>query len=449
LILVCCVLPAAGFAQDTPTPTPTPSPSPAPRRFRLGGELKAHFRHSQFEEVKDNFPFPDFFLPPGQTEVFERTASSGSSLEVSSFNLIGEGDFTPDISARVEVHFIDLYNRNPTTSDDKIAVREAWLRFGHKYEALDPAPGTSFYGEIGKAPRFTKPRVRRLESYGLWSTAVGRFEELQVELGGSVGRNFYWRGAVANGNPLFFRDPNALAGDNGTPERIPSPTPRPVSGQHPIIESGFPILYDSKADDFDLNGKFQVGAGLGYRARNADDTRAFDALGWYFHRDLADAAPIRGSFYLGDLTILKGVLIPLPFSGRNKSEYGLNVEARYGDWRVFAQYVNQDVADLGRHGFEVELAWQKPLNGLFASGDQSVVNWIQPVFRFSNISNDFETPTAYPAPSVGFDWRKYDFGVRVGIVRNLDFTAEYAHLDMIAPPTLHPDEFLLTFRGAF
>src|SRR6185503_4118546 len=244
--------------------------------------------------------------------------------------------------------------------------------------------------------------------------------------GGSVGRNVYWRAAVANGNPLFFRDPNALAGDNGTPERTPQPTPRPISGTHPIIESGFPILYDSKADDFDLDNRFQVGAGLGYRAKNEADTQAVDALAWYFHRNLADSAPIRGSFYLGDLTLLKGVLIPLPYEGRSKSEFGVNVEARRGDWRLFAQYVNQDIANLKRSGFEVELAWLKTLNGLFASGDQSVINWVQPVFRFSNIANDFETPPAYPAPSVGFDLRKYDVGVRVGIIRGIDFTAEYA-----------------------
>jgi hypothetical protein len=450
LILACLFLPVAALAQEGASPSPSPSPSPAaPRRFRLGGELKAHFRHSAFEEVRDQFPFPSFFLPPGQTDVFERTAAKGSSLEVSTVNFIGEGDFTPDISARVEVHFLDLYNRNPTTSDDRIAVREAWLRFGQKYEALELAPKSTFYAEIGKAPRFTKPRVRRLESYGLWSTAVGRFEELQLELGGSAGRNLYWRGAVANGNPLFFRDPNALAGDNGTPERVPQPTPRPVSGTHPIIESGFPILYDSKASDFNLNGRFQVGAGLGYRAKDAKDTQAVDVLAWYFHRNLADAAPIRGSFYLGDLTLLRGVLIPLAFSGRNKSEYGLNLEARRGDWRLFAQYVHQDIAKLVRRGFEVELAWQIGLNGLFASGDQSVINWIQPVVRFSNIGNKFEVPFNYPAPSVGFDWRKYDLGVRVGVIRGIDFTAEYSRNDMIVPPKLHPDELLLTFRAAF
>lgn len=451
LVLACALLPAALLAQEPPAPAPVPepSPSPAPKRFRLGGELKAHFRHSAFVEVKDQFPFPDFFLPPGQAEVFLRTVSPGSSLEVSTVNLIGEGDFTPDISGRVEVHFLDLYNRNPTSSDDRIAVREAWLRFGRKYDTLEPAPKTSFYGLIGKAPRFSKPRLRRLESYGLWSTAVGRFEELQVELGGSVGRNLYWRTAVANGNPLFFRDPNALAGDNGTPERTPQPTPRPISGTRPILESGFPILYDSEADDVDLDDRFQVGAGLGYRAKNDADTQAVDALAWYFHRNLADAAPIRGSFYLGDLTLLNGVLIPLPYGGRSKSEYGLNLEARRGEWRLFAQYVKQDIANLERSGFEIELAWLKPLDGLFASGDQSVINWIQPVFRFSNIGNDFETPTAYPAPSVGFDWRKYDIGVRVGIIRGMDFTAEYARHDMIVPPTEHPDELLLTFRASF
>jgi hypothetical protein len=78
-----------------------------------------------------------------------------------------------------------------------------------------------------------------------------------------------------------------------------------------------------------------------------------------------------------------------------------------------------------------------------------VINWVQPVFRFSNIGNDFEIPPAYPAPSVGFDWRKYDFGARVGIIRGVDFTAEYSRLDMIGATTQHPDELLLTFRAAF
>src|SRR6185295_5146338 len=165
------------------------------------------------------------------------------------------------------------------------------------------APKTSFYGEIGKAPRFTKPRVRRLESYGLWSTAVGRFEELQVELGGSVGRNVYWRAAVASGNPLFFRDPNALAGDNGTPERQPGPAGQP-STPHPIYQSGFPILYDTKSNDLSSYGRPQIGVGLGARFLHADGD-GWDVLAWYFRRKLEDRVALRGTSYFGDIKLLQ------------------------------------------------------------------------------------------------------------------------------------------------
>jgi hypothetical protein len=449
-VLLWAFVPARGLrAQDPPQPSPEAKPSPAPKRFRLGGELKANVRHSSFVKVIDNFPFPPSFLAPGQTSVFEETTASGSSIEVSNVALIGEGDFTPDISAKVEVHFLDLYNRNPTSSDDRIAVREAWVRFGKKFDALEPAPGTTFYALLGKAPRFTKPKVRRLESYGLWSTAVGRFEEFQLEIGGSVGNHLYWRGQVANGNPLFFRDPNALAGDNGTPERAPQPGPRPISGTRPIFQSGFPILYDTKASDVNLSGKFQVGVGFGFRARDSKDTKALDALGWYFHRTLADRAAIRGTFYLGDLTLLRGVLIPLPFQGNDKSEYGLNFEARDRNLRLYSQYVHQNIAELKRQGVEIEVAYRVPLNGLLVSGDSPVLNWIQPAIRFSNIHNSFSVPPDYPAPSVGFDFRKVDIGFRVGILRDMDFTAEYARVDMVVPPTQHPDEWLLTLRAGF
>ncbi|HXB56020.1 MAG TPA: hypothetical protein VN461_14645 [Vicinamibacteria bacterium] len=450
IVLLAALLPARVLSgQEQPAATPSPEPTPAPKRFRIGGELKANFRHSASEEVLVHFPFPPSFLAPGQTQVFERTTAKGSSIEVSNAALIGEGDFTPDISAKVEVHFLDLYNRNPTSSDDRIALREAWVRFGRKFEALEIAPATSFYAVLGKLPRFTKPRLRRLESYGLWSTAVGRFEELQVEVGGSVGRNFYWRGQIANGNPLFFRDPNALAGDNGTPERAPQPGPRPITGTRPIYESGFPFLYDTKASDVNVTGNFQLGGGIGYRVSNAGDTRAIDALAWYFHRKLADSAPIRGTFYLGDLTLLRGVLFPLPFEGNDKSEYGVNLEGRAGELRLFSQFVHQDIAKLVRQGVEIEVAYRVPLNGLLISGDNPVLTWIQPTVRFSNIHNKFTTPFLNPAPSVGFDWHKLDFGFRLGIIRGLDFTAEYARLDMIVPPTLHPDEWLLTLRIGF
>src|SRR5262245_53853027 len=99
----------------------------SPKKIRWGGEIKAGFRSSTAEEFKLDFPFPPSFLAPGQTAVFERTVAKGSSFEASNFELVGEADFAPHVSARAVVHFLDLYNRNPTSSDDRIALREAFV----------------------------------------------------------------------------------------------------------------------------------------------------------------------------------------------------------------------------------------------------------------------------------------------------------------------------------
>ena len=443
IVVLTSLVALPAVAQAPPPDPPAPAEAPAARRFRLGAEIKANFRHTDDESFLDPFPFPPSFFPPGQNQIFEQTVSPGSSLEVSNVAVIGEADFTPDIAARAEIHFLDLYSRNPTSSDDLVAVREAWIRFGKKFEALEAAPGTTVYALVGRAPRFTKQRLRRLESYGLWGTAVGRFEENQVEVGGSAGKSVYWRAQVASPNPLFMRDTNALAGDNGTPQNVPGSV-------DPIYHSGFPIFYDAKPSDLNATGKVQVGFGLGWRRPRAPGKLSFDALAWYFHRTLADRARIRGTFYGGDILLLKGVFFPLPYEGRNKSEYGLNVEAEHRGLRAFAQYIRQDIAKLDRHGLEVELAYVFDLPGLFASGDSPVVNWIQPVVRFSQITNDFVVNPQYPAPSVGWNWKKYDFGVRLGIVRGLDLTAEYSHHDVKTEgPKLHPDELLVTVRAGF
>ena len=168
-------------------------------------------------------------------------------------------------------------------------VREAWLRFGKRIDGLKAFDGTSFYVQAGKAPRFAKQLTRRLESYGLWGTAVNRFEEIGVEAGGSLGKVFYWRAAGANGNPVFMRDPNALAGDNGTPDRVDLER----LDESPY-NSGFPILYDAQANDTRLDGRFQVGGGLGFRVVSDDGRKGLDVLGWIFHRELADRRRDRG-----------------------------------------------------------------------------------------------------------------------------------------------------------
>jgi len=439
-------------AQDEPVVVAGEAPAmpESPRQFHLGAEVKTHFRHSTEVAVPVLFPFPESFLAPGQTRVFERTVARGSSFEVSTVNINGDAEFTPHIRAGLQVSINDLYERNPTSSDDRVFLRKAWLRFGQKREPLDPsAEGREFYLQFGKFSRFTRPVGRQLESWGLWGTAVGRFEELQLEAGGSLGGNLYWRAQLANGNPLFFRDPNALAGDNGTPERQPQPGPRPVTGVHPIYESGFPILYDAKAQDLNVDGNFQYGLGLGFRSGGGEASTALDLLGFYVQRKLEREASIRGSFYLGDETLLQGVLFPLPFSGDQKKEYGVNLQARAGRLRAFAQVIGQDIESLKRQGVEVELAWHVDLPAPFVSGDTPVLTWIRPVIRFSSIDNKFEVPALNPAPSLGWDWRKIDIGVRLGVVADVDLTAEYSLNSMRVPPREHPNEFLVTLRAAF
>jgi hypothetical protein len=406
--------------------------------FRLKVEMKMNGRTStpiNFVVANTGATFP----------VVMETVSPHSSAELSNIALTAEGDLTSDILARVVVHFLDLYNRNPTSSADRIFVREAFVRLGKKWEALQEMPGTTAYLELGKAPRFAKQITRRLESYGLWGTAVNRFEETGAEAGGSFGPHLYWRASATGGTPLFIRDVNALAGDNGTPERTVGSTVPSVYG------SGIPILYDTMATDVGFSGQFQLGGGAGLRFNWGESRRdGVDILGWYFRRNLAENVSLRGTNYSGDLGLLEGFGISLPYTGNEKYEYGVNLEARFGPVHLFGQGVKQDIAGLWREGYEAELSVRIPLPGLFASGDQSVVNWIEPVVRASYIDILFGLPAGYVAPSVGWDWRKYDFGFRVGVVRGLDLTAEYSRNESVSRRGIvRPDEGLLTVHAQF
>jgi hypothetical protein len=435
---------ATSAATEEPAPPPPPvqpSPPSEPEPFRLWGEIKTNARHSPFLETRiftPSGPGPFNFTPTG----FQRTPDAGTALELQNVTLGAEGDLGLGVAAKVELHVLDLYNRNPTSSDDRLFVRQAWIRFGQKAEALRRAHESRFFVLAGLAPRFSKPTVRALESYGMWLTAVGRFEMPQIQVGGALGRRAYWRAQAGKGNPLYYRDTNVLAGDNGTRA---STLPR-----SPAYETGFPIFYDAKADDLDTEGQLEWGAGLGVRRVQPEPAHGLDvdALGWYFRRRLADSVVLRGTSDRGDLELLRGHGFPLPFEGRDKSEAGLNLAARHGRWRLDAQLVRQDIAKLVRKGFDAELSALVALPGLFLVGETPVGNWIRPVVRVSIIDNLFDAPVTYPALSVDWDWRKYDFGLRVGLLRDVDLTVEYSRHDMIVPSvgTLHPDEFLVTLR---
>jgi hypothetical protein len=432
--LACLLLPALpAFAQEVKAPTAAPS-------FHLSGELKAGLRYSKAQESPIFFPFPEGFLPPGQTASL-RTPDAGTSLEVQYLALAGEGEITSGVSAAVEVRLLDLYNRNPTSSDDRVLVRQAYVTFGAKPRPLDGQAGSHAYVQVGLAPRFTKRMTRNLEGYGLWSTAVGRFEQPQAELGLSAG-HLYARGMVGNGNPVFMRDTNALAGDNGTPERQPG-------NVRPIYQSGFPIFYDAKPTDVDFSGRFEWGAGVGLRVGGGEHTGA-DVLGWYFARRLADAVPIRGTNYLGDLTLLRGNGVPLPIEGDRKHEWGVTLQAKLAGAFVYGQYVDQEIAGLGRRGLEIEAAYRIDLPGLFLIKESPFGNWMRPVVRYSSIDNLFTGPREYPALSALWDWKKYDAGLRVGLVRGVDLTAEYTVHHIVRPRggNLPMNELLVTMRAA-
>lgn len=445
-ILVAASLAVSGFAaaQEVSTGSVVSEKgiASAGSTFRLAAEVKVNYRASR--DLRFAFNAPP--VPNGTLAL--TTPAPHGSFEISNVALVAEGQITPDLSAKAEIHVLDLYNRNPTSSDDRVFVREAWLRFGRKFDVLRPIPETTVYVQAGIFPRASKQVNRRFENYGLWGTAVGRFEEVGVEAGGTFGSSVYWRASVTNGNPVFMRDPNAFAGDNGTPERRDFATADPVWG------SGFPVFYDAKAQDANFRGNLQVGGALGFRFNWGDRGRdGVDVLGWYYRRQLETSARLRGTFYRGDIDLLNGLDFPggvsLPLSGDEKREAGVNVEARLAGFQLFAQYVSQRIAGLGRDGYEVEAAYRLPLNGLFVSGDQPVLNWIQPVVRYSTIDNDFAAP-GYAVPSATWDWKKLDFGFRLGIVRGVDLTAEYArHTATTARGDIHPDEFLTTLRVAF
>src|SRR5947209_14477382 len=99
--------------------------------------------------------------------------------------------------------------------------------------------------------------------------------------GGSVGRNVYWRLSGTTGNPLYFRDPNALAGDNGIKELLqPHPDPH--------LKSGFPIIYNAETEGYTLRtDHVQAGEGLGYRCQRDDQSLGYDVVLFHYRRPMS------------------------------------------------------------------------------------------------------------------------------------------------------------------
>ena len=432
VLLSLAVVCAPAFAQEMK--------EQAPSLWSFGAriEIRANYRYSHDERFALKFPFPPEFLPVGQSVGFERTADPGSHAELSVAQLKLDASYGQWFNAHVQFHALDKYRRNPTSSDRTTDADELYVRFGRKPEFLDRPDGTSFFVQAGKAPKMERQPVRLLESYGLAATAFNRMEDTQVLAGGTIGRNLYWRLQAANGNALFFRDPNALAGDNGTPQLDPFVHPHP----DPKDNSGFPILYNAEAESLFLDTKHvQFGQGVGYRWATDDGTSGFDAIAFHYRRSMADEAKLTGTFYGGDLDLLLGPLdAGLALRDRTKEEYGGRV---YAEWRgatAIAQFTKQHLAGLQRQGYEVEAGYRFALNNRW-------LGWIQPAARVSGLTNRFRGDARlYPAPSIWWPWTKIDLGVRLGLPQNVDLTVEYAKHNIGAPKKLDLAETLATVR---
>jgi hypothetical protein len=412
--------------------------------FNARIELRANYRNSTEEKFALKFPFLPSQLPVGQTVAFEETVNAGVHTELSVAQLkldLGYGDW---FTAHTQLHATDKYRRNPTSADRKIDADELWILLGKKPEFLARPDRTSFFLQMGRFPKMERQPIRVLESYGLAATAFNRFEDVGLMGGGSIGRNFYWRLTGTSGNPLYFRDPNALAGDNGIKELLqPNPDPQ--------LKSGFPILYDTRVENLALDTKhMSFGQGIGYRWQNDAQNFGFDAVAFHYRRTLLDGenAPLTGTFYGTDLDLLEGPLDRgLPIHGDKKEETGGRV---YTEWRGLIstiQFTSQSVAGLHRKGAEAELGYKFGWSLGPAVGGESLVQGIQPAVRWSVLNNSFRgDPTLYPAPSIWWNWTKIDAGVRISFAKNVDVTIEHARNNVEAPRKLHPDETLATVR---
>jgi len=408
-------------------------------------ELKTtlNYRNSDQFKFPVSFPFPPEDLPVGDSTAFLATVDQGKHLELSNISVKGAWKINSDFSLLFKVDAIDLYDRNPTSQDHKIDADIFMLRYGRKASIKRPAKSDSYYVQVGKFEKFERQNDRHLQSYGLVSTAFNRFEDAGIEVGLDLNSQFYVKASITTGSPLFMRDPNALAGDNGTDDRR-----APPNNPDPKLKSGVVILYDAEIEHFNLNKNPELGLALGYRMQGKKKSWQSNFMIWGYQRNLAQERNLYGTFYGADLDLLDGVAgFSLPIQGNNKQDIGFNYWLYWQEFTLFAQYVDQDAAGLNRIGKELELSYQIALPFNFSVAGKPLIKNITPVFRYSSLNTDFSGDGGFPAPSLAWDWQKYDFGVNIDFPYHLKLTLEYNKNDFATKlGTKHNDESLVSLN---
>jgi len=147
------VLCAPVFSQEPAGEPDAPPPSSRPK-LRLGLEAKGNYRQSTRNRFPVPFPFQPDQLPPGQTKAFEETVDAGSHFEVSNVSLFGDAAWGSWLTVHAKVDFIDLYDRNPTSTGQKVDIDEAWVRLGAEPLPATLSPRSGVYLKLGKFAKF-------------------------------------------------------------------------------------------------------------------------------------------------------------------------------------------------------------------------------------------------------------------------------------------------------
>lgn len=414
-------------------------------RFIFGVELKSHLRNSKQAKFKVPFPFPAEFIRPGESSGVLATVDPGEHYEVSRLSFFLEANFHENLKGFLKVDTIDLYDRNPTSGDDQIDVDEVWLRYGRETDPDIVPEESGFYAKVGKFGGFERQDDRTLESYGLISTTFNRFEDFGLELGLDLGSHFYLKSSYTSGNPIFFRDPNSLAGDNGVRNDAG------MIDNNSRYNTGIMLFYDAEVEwkDLHLNdGELSLAAGARLGTPGGLYTANF--MAFYRERELQDQVDLTGTLYGGDLDLLRGIRNSggLPLNGNDKTEAGANLWLYLNNAVVFGQYVDQEIAGLPRKGFEVEASYAFNLPLFWAANGNQLFSQIIPAVRYSYLDPEFSgNARQYPTPSVWWEWKKWDFGLVTQIHPNVHLTLEYADNRFERLGVFEQaDEFLATFR---
>ena len=407
--------------------------------FHISGELKGNFRWSEDDRFVLAFPFPPDFVPVGQENVAMQTVSPGSSLEVSRALVNLDVEMPREISAHVQIGFINLYDRNPTSKDHTVDVREAWVAFGKKRGSLEPLSGSSLYLLVRQG---AQARAPALPAPGELRARLDRVQPLQ-------------RPAAAARR--LARNPRLLRGTalerqsdlHARPERARRrQRHRHAAQPRPDAPLGLPDPLRRRGRGARGRRALRVRRRFGPALPERGPGRGIDA-----HGLLLPHATLRGREAARHL--LRGRprhprrrRRPLAADhGDQREEYGANLDARLGGFSLWAQLVRQQAAGLPRTGFEVEAGYRIRLGDLADAGD--LFPTIQPAIRWSRLDDGFSAPKDFVAPSFAWDWSKLDVGLRITIIKKLDLTLEYSFHDIAASRPIQHDEALATLRVVF